>query len=70
MLPISDDCSEEEYWEIFTQVLQAIPKGKVVLLDVTHGFRSLPLLTVLILTCLRTVRKVTLQHVLYGAFEA
>ncbi|MFB9991970.1 TIGR02221 family CRISPR-associated protein [Deinococcus oregonensis] len=50
--------------------MNAIPEGSTVYMDVTHGFRSLPIVTLLALAYLRSVRGVKLAGVLYGAFEA
>jgi CRISPR-associated DxTHG motif protein len=41
-----------------------------VILDITHGFRSLPMLSLLALSFLRVAKGITIKHVLYGAPEA
>lgn len=62
--------SQDEFWAIFNAVTQALPEGEQVVLDITHGFRSLTLLTFLSLGFLRFAKEIELKHVLYGAFEA
>ena len=61
--------NEEELWEIFKAVGEKIPKGAAVTLDITHGFRSLPL--VMLLACAyhnASGDSFKLKGVYYGAF--
>ncbi len=72
---IPDGRSPDEYWAIFNAVADAVPPGEEVILDVTHGLRSLPILSLLALAFLRVGRKddsdkVRISRVLYGAREA
>lgn len=62
--------SEEELWEAFSAVAKALSPGDRVLFDVTHGFRSLPMLTLLAAAYLRAGGLIELEQVLYGAYEA
>src|SRR5580658_7941970 len=39
---IPDGRSPEEFWDIFNVVAEVVPNGEEVILDITHGFRSLP----------------------------
>ncbi|MGD7654459.1 MAG: TIGR02221 family CRISPR-associated protein [Verrucomicrobiales bacterium] len=67
---IPEGKSESELWEIFAALTQAVPAKCVLHVDVTHGFRSLPILSLIALNYLRTTRDVTLGGIHYGAFEA
>lgn len=67
---IPDGRNERELWEIFVRVTEAIPRGIRVIFDITHGFRSLPFLAFLTVAYLRRAREVSVQHILYGNFEA
>ena len=49
-IPISKGQSDEENWELFDTIVEAVPEGEEVLFDVTHGFRSLPIVTLLALS--------------------
>lgn len=39
-------------------------------MDVTHGFRSLPLMSLVAVSYLRVIKKVEVQQIVYGAFDA
>lgn len=66
---IPDGATEEELWAIFERLVRAIPEGAEIILDVTHGFRSLPILGVLAVAYARWARGATLGGLYYGAFE-
>lgn len=60
----------EEHWEIFDAVAEAARGRDSVALDVTHGFRTQPLLGFLSAAFLRATGAAPLDRLLYGAFEA
>jgi CRISPR-associated DxTHG motif protein len=62
--------SEGELWRIFETLTECLNEGDDVIFDVTHAFRSLPVLALLAAAYLRTAKSVNLQALLYGAFEA
>lgn len=62
--------SEVELWQIFERLAGALEEGDEVVFDVTHAYRSLPVLSLLAASFLRVARGVKLKRVLYGAFEA
>ena len=41
-VPIPEGRSEEELWQIFDICVAQVAEGDQIILDVTHGFRSLP----------------------------
>ncbi len=67
---IPDGQSEAELWQIFAALTEHIPEGCTLHLDITHGFRSLPVLGFIALSYLRVTRKVTIGGIHYGAWEA
>jgi CRISPR-associated Csx2 family protein len=67
---IPDGHSEEELWKIFDAMIENVQPGDELVFDITHSFRSLPFITFLVAAFLRIAREVTVNHVLYGAFEA
>lgn len=67
---IPDGKNEAEFWQIYQKVVAKLDQGDEVILDITHGFRSLPVLTLLAASFLRSAKGVTIKHVLYGANEA
>ncbi|HDQ07600.1 MAG TPA: TIGR02221 family CRISPR-associated protein [Methanoculleus sp.] len=67
-VPIPDGKSEEELWEIFRAVVTSIDDGEEIVFDITHGFRSLPLVGFLSAAFLRTTGKAHISHLLYGQY--
>jgi CRISPR-associated Csx2 family protein len=43
-VPIPEGRSEQELWEIFDRVASAVDEGDTILLDITHAFRSIPMI--------------------------
>jgi hypothetical protein len=62
--------SELELWDIFERLTDALHTGDKVVFDITHAFRSLPLVGLLAAQYLRVAQQVDLQGLMYGAFEA
>ena len=62
--------SEADLWKIFDVYQQSVEEGDKIILDITHGFRSLPMLAFPVVAYLRQVKKVTLEHILYAPFDA
>jgi CRISPR-associated DxTHG motif protein len=69
-VPIPIGAKAEEYWEIFDKIADAVPKDSDVVLDVTHGLRSLPMIMLTAASYLQQSRNVRIKGVYYGAFEA
>ena len=68
-VPIPDGANEDELWQIFNVLVEAIPAGETVIFDITHGFRSQPVLSLLVASFLRVAKGIRLEAVLYGAYE-
>lgn len=69
-LPIPMGANEAEQWQIFEAMTQALAPQDRLIFDITHGYRSLPLLALLATLYLRLVKAVKVEHILYGAFDA
>lgn len=67
---IRDGKSEEELWENFQALTDCLNSGDSVVFDVTHSFRTIPILTLIAATYLRVAKSVRIEAVVYGAFEA
>ena len=67
---IPDGRSEAELWEIFGIITASVSDQDEVLFDITHGFRSLPLVCFLTGAYLSELRRVTIAGMVYGAYEA
>ena len=67
---IPEGRSEQELWEIFDKVASAVNDGDTVLLDITHAFRSIPMIVFAVAAYLRRTKGVTIERIVYGAYEA
>jgi len=69
-IKIPDGKSKAELWEIFEAISEVVQEGDEIAFDITHGFRSLPMIALLTIAYLKQVKGVKVQYVLYGAYEA
>ncbi|MCL6535206.1 MAG: TIGR02221 family CRISPR-associated protein [Armatimonadetes bacterium] len=69
-IDIPDSKSEAKLWQIFTAISNAVHEGDEIAFDITHSFRSLPMIALLTIAYLKQVKGVKVQYVLYGAYEA
>ena len=67
---IPDGANENELWSLFQTVIDAVDEREEVIFDITHGFRSLPFLSLLAVAYLRQVKQIDLRAILYGSYEA
>jgi len=67
---IPEGRSEQELWEIFNHVANAVGEGDTILLDITHAFRSIPMIVFPIAAYIRKTKGVVIERIVYGAFEA
>jgi CRISPR-associated DxTHG motif protein len=68
-IDIPDGKNEAELWEIFAAISKAVQEGDEIVFDITHGFRSLPMIAMLTIAYLKQVKGVKVQHVVYGVYE-
>jgi len=61
--------SEQEQIDILQKVSEFVAVGDTLYLDITHGFRHLPMLVVLVALYLQRTKNVTIKGVYYGASE-
>ncbi|MEG3064664.1 TIGR02221 family CRISPR-associated protein [Acetomicrobium sp.] len=67
---IPEGRSEAELWEIFDRVASTVNEGDKIVLDITHAFRSIPMLVLTIAAYLRRTKGVIVEYIVYGAYEA
>lgn len=77
---IPDGNSLDDLWTIFNKCIDVfaneesdenIEDRKIeIILDITHAFRSIPLLIFIVAAYLRQINHIELKHIIYGAFEA
>lgn len=61
--------NEEELWALFEIILGELDDGDEIILDITHSFRYLPMLTFIVINYARIVKRCKLKAIYYGAFE-
>ena len=66
---IPDGKSTKEIWEIFDIVVEQIREEDEIFFDVTHGFRTLPLLNMALINYSKVLKKVKVGGIYYGAFD-
>lgn len=62
--------NEKELWQIFDTLTTSLSTGDEIVFDITHAFRSIPILALLAVTFLQTAQDVQMKHLLYGAYDA
>lgn len=66
---IPEGFTESEVWDIFQVIYEQLNEGDELYLDITHGFRSLPMLGIVLLNYAKMLKKTTIGGIYYGAFE-
>ncbi|MBD3351591.1 MAG: TIGR02221 family CRISPR-associated protein [Candidatus Lokiarchaeota archaeon] len=66
---IHEGKTESELWENFNIIISQLNDGDEIYYDITHSFRSLPLLVAVVLIYSRIVKNIKIKGVYYGAFE-
>ncbi len=60
----------DEIWQIFKTITNLIDDGDRVIFDITHSFRSIPMVALAVLNYLDSVKKISIDGIFYGAYEA
>jgi CRISPR-associated DxTHG motif protein len=68
-LAMSDDLQVDTQWSTFEMILDQIPEKSSLYIDLTHGFRAVPILFSTAINFLIQTRKVELCGAYYGAYE-
>lgn len=61
--------SEAEIWQLFEQLYECLESEDEVYLDITHGFRSLPMLQTVLLNYAKALKDIQVKKICYGAIE-
>ena len=67
---IPDGKNKTEIWEIFQTIFDTLQPRDEVYFDITHSFRSLPLLAGSLLQYAKSLKSITVKEIFYGAFES
>lgn len=69
-IDIKEGYNEKEIWEIFQKIYDSFKDEEEVIVDVTHSFRSLPMLLITLLNFAKQVKKIKVLGIYYAAFES
>ncbi|MEA3468996.1 MAG: TIGR02221 family CRISPR-associated protein [Thermodesulfobacteriota bacterium] len=61
---------EAEIWKTFATIMKNIDDGDELYFDITHAFRSLPLLAMVIINYAKVTKNITVKAIDYGALES
>ena len=67
---IPEGRSEKELWDIFERISGEIDEGDCIIFDITHSYRYLPMLALVVLNYVRFLKNVKINGIVYGAMEA
>ena len=68
-LSIPEGKNEEEIWDIFSTLYKELQDGDELYFDVTHGFRNLPMLVIVLGNYSKFLKNTTVRSITYGGFE-
>lgn len=66
---ISNGMDETEMWQVFSTIYGKLERGDRLYIDLTHGFRYLPMLVLVLCQYARLLKNVTVKSMTYGNFE-
>ncbi len=67
---IKDGMNEEEIWDVFQTIFDSLEEEDELYLDITHGFRLLPMLLLVLVNYAKFLKGITIKNIVYGNFEA
>lgn len=70
VVDIPDGLSKNETWGIFRKMYESMDEDEDIIFDITHGFRSIPMLALTVLNYTKAIKHIRLSEVYYGCFEA
>ena len=68
-IPIKEGFSEDEIWSIFETVFNEIEYDSEIYFDITHAFRSIPMLVMVLINYSKFLKNVKVKGIYYGVFE-
>lgn len=68
-IDIPEGNSEEEIWKIFRIIYETMEENEEIIFDMTHSFRSIPMLFMVLTGYSEILKKIDISGVYYGAFE-
>jgi len=68
-ISIPKGVSQDEIWGIFRATYDQLNPGDTVTFDITHAFRTIPMLAIVVLNYAKIMKQIQLKGIFYGAFE-
>ena len=69
-IDITDELAPENHWVRFEEILMHIDHGDELTVDLTHGFRIVPIVFSTALNFLQKAKNIQIRAVYYGAYES
>lgn len=69
MVDIDNGQDERTNWRLFDRIMSEIGEGDTIYFDITHSFRSIPFVALIVLNYARLVKKAEIGAIVYGWFE-
>ncbi|TDT51290.1 TIGR02221 family CRISPR-associated protein [Fonticella tunisiensis] len=67
---IPEGKNKQEIWQIFDSMIESLDDNDEVIFDITHSFRSIPMLAMVVLNYAKVAKDIRLKGIYYGAYEA
>ena len=68
-IDIADGNSEKEIWDIFESVYNTLNENDEVYFDITHAFRSIPMLVMVLINYAKFLKNIEVKSITYGNWE-
>ncbi|ADU92819.1 TIGR02221 family CRISPR-associated protein [Geobacillus sp. Y412MC52] len=69
IVEIESGQDEQANWRLFDRIMDEIKEGDTIYFDITHSFRSIPFVALIVLNYARLVKKADIGAIIYGWFE-
>lgn len=69
-LSLYDGKNEQEMWLNFEAIFDVLEENDEVYVDVTHSFRSIPIIMMSVLNYAKFIKNISIKAIYYGAFDA
>lgn len=70
VVSIEDAQTEEQIWNVFSSIYDSLREGDEIIFDITHSFRSIPMLAMTVINYAKILKNCSLTGIYYGAYEA
>lgn len=67
---LPDGNNESEIWDIFERVYEKLEDGDELYFDLTHGFRYLPMLVMVLINYSKFLKNTSVKSITYGNYES